>query len=62
MYTEEEAKKKWCPMVRLPELEIAEPEIVEASNRCEGAGCMMWRWDDTRGRWLGYCGLAGKPQ
>jgi hypothetical protein len=33
--------------------------------RCQGAGCMMWRWEakdarpsETR---KGYCGLAGSP-
>lgn len=68
--TEDEARQKWCPMVR-------EGGAVFVSNRssaqqhafnCIASDCMMWRWrkpgfdgvpssDKTKG----YCGLAGKP-
>ena len=33
--------------------------------RCQGAGCMMWRWETNNPRpsetRRGYCGLAGSP-
>jgi hypothetical protein len=33
--------------------------------RCQGAGCMMWRWEANMPRTpearKGYCGLAGTP-
>ena len=56
MYTEEEAKKKICP---LPEM-----------NHCLVSECMMWRWNPAYGYEgtkddpiysHGFCGLAGKP-
>jgi hypothetical protein len=72
--TEDEARKKWCPMVRQ-----ASPEDW---NSCIASDCMMWRWkpepppfsvpyynQDTElietfevcevGADEGYCGLAG---
>ena len=57
MYTEEEACKLWCPMVRF----VIGPETskwqgVAYTNRCQElntdkvncitSSCMMWRWDD----------------
>lgn len=56
--TEEQAKTKWCPMVRLidgqpPGAASTNREYKEfgteheESNRCIGAACMMWRWDDV---------------
>lgn len=57
--TEEEAKKKWCPMVRAGHVAgmavNTEPngDFVEAT-RCIASDCMMWRFTTT-----GYCGLAG---
>ena len=72
--TEEEAKTKWCPMVR----SFAENDSgVCATNQddadgitddgttdieralCKGSQCMMWRQNSTIN---GYCGLAGKPE
>lgn len=57
---EEEAKTKWCPMVRCGN--SAEnchsldrnPEY----SRCIASECMMWRWDGTSG----WCGVAGPRQ
>lgn len=65
LYTEEEAKTKWCPMVRF----ITFPPIYEngmatkENNRygdynsnCIASECMQWQWDGERG----YCGKARK--
>jgi hypothetical protein len=59
MYSEENAKKKWCPQVR---------------ECCIASDCAMWRWVlsyaqateiNARGNAgavaSGYCGLAGIP-
>lgn len=74
--TEDEAKTKWCPMVRHPIF----PQEAGGGNlggKCISSACMMWRWiedlswrnradDEFRrsGRRIqheeGYCGLAGK--
>jgi hypothetical protein len=60
MYTEEEAKTKWCPMVRVRE-DTPDEEMREAI-RCEASQCMMWRWFENGTRYsIGHCGLAGKP-
>ena len=66
--TEEEAKTKWCPMVRAGN--EAGCNRQDASDKCIASGCMMWRDyadrirnpiipDEMKGH--GYCGLAGKP-
>ncbi len=48
--TEDEAKTKWCPMIRFSLGEVAHysnrEEVADASNaksRCIGSACMMWR-------------------
>lgn len=68
--TEDEAKTKWCPMVRI----TATKGYEDVDNRgqalgdyqCIASDCMMWRLitgesglpiDGERG----YCGLGGKP-
>jgi len=71
--TEEEAKTKWCPMVRLHAGNGAvcnvysDGDIPEFSN-CIASDCMMWREKkevtdmedgrETKLRFHGYCGLA----
>lgn len=70
---EETAKEKWCPMTRVPLTEgmSANTSIstrndgdgyanLWAETRCQGTGCMMWRWTDHK-RVDGHCGLAGNP-
>ena len=68
--TEEEAKTKWCPMVR--DVRMTNGNLEIGSGYCKASGCMMWRTDPfakgmhvtAEGAWLeppdGYCGLAGK--
>lgn len=55
MYTEEEAKEKWCPLLN--------PTGHPIIYRCNASECMAWRWGVAEGdpRKVGYCGLAGKP-
>jgi len=50
--TENEAKRKWCPMVRLGQSNMNQPAInrqpdadVPSGARCIGMACMMWRQD-----------------
>ena len=68
--TEDEAKKKWCPMVR----DGIEPmgNTAGDENRipdwslCIASDCMMWRWSEGNGERgigneQGCCGLTEKP-
>ncbi len=72
--TEEEAKKKWCPMVRHGDSArnrtYNEGAMLQAFA-CIASDCMMWRcyqrgamvngkYDETYSV-RGYCGLGGKP-
>lgn len=54
--TEEEAKEKWCPMVKpffVPTHEYAERTALlnvtrnEGGNNCIASACMMWRWEKS---------------
>lgn len=55
MVTEEEAKKKWCPMVRCAGIDDDDEAVRGAGNcdvlsrnpedcRCIASDCMAWRW------------------
>lgn len=65
--TEDDARQKWCPMVRYP----LWPDECSGGNegaRCIASDCMMWRWDEDANELaetgfdcVGYCGLANKP-
>mgnify|MGYP000181417732 CR=1 FL=1 len=68
--TEDEAKTKWCPHVRVETGHIEGPAVNRSDSdwpmgRCIGSACMAWRWDAEKCRQgqinHGYCGLAGKP-
>lgn len=69
--TEEQARTKWCPMVRFS---MSEDDNNSCNNRtlspevrnCIAYDCMMWRTarkssTDKPIVEVGYCGLAGKP-
>jgi hypothetical protein len=74
---EEQAKTKWCPMIRAtPSFVFEDEKCVEVFGthsgthvNCIGSACMMWRHDRSRTVRAhkkiivehGYCGLAGKP-
>jgi len=72
--TEDEAKEKWCPHVRLV---VGEPTLGACNeNRpshtgynCIASGCMMWNWDriysHSRGKYCnsdshGACGIKNR--
>lgn len=75
--TEEEAKKKWCPMIRPILTHDSDGNRYYTNNRlalkeltnCIASDCMMWRWKNpeyVKGteedkQLSGYCGLGGKP-
>ena len=67
--TEEEAKEKWCPEVRLRvgvngaanrNLKGCCPD--DKDTKCIASGCMMWRYagESEKGE-TGYCGKAVLP-
>lgn len=71
--TEEEAKTKWCPMVRVNYANLTDVGVARAeqTSRCIGSACMMWREDITMVAFPGasmayvkteggHCGLAGQ--
>jgi len=70
MHTEEEARKLWCPMVRVGNgNEAAENRTCEIGkvsddlgngttwNACIASSCMMWRWDNDD---FGICKQTGE--
>ena len=73
--TEEEANRKWCPMVRQNGENATfnrggqKDDAINALGmatgygcNCIASGCMMWRWDrNSCVDKAGYCGLGGKP-
>jgi hypothetical protein len=72
--TEEEAKKKWCPMIRGFHMGTFKRHITEkTASNCIASECMMWRWKtfieaSDKEKWgekkdfNGYCGLGGKNE
>lgn len=73
MWTEKDAREKWCPMARYASDSgfVANRWENFACNKvgkyipnpclCVGYDCMAWRECDDNPD-FGYCGLAGKPQ
>ena len=72
--TEEEAKTKWCPMVRslihnglgtCAANQTYSNETIDIKlAHCKGSQCMMWKeaapYADIKPR--GYCGLSGQDE
>jgi len=59
--TEDEAKKKWCPMYRVsvePNGSADNRGKYDTVNnyRCLASFCMAWQWDVVHPNY-GYCGL-----
>ena len=47
--TEEEAREKWCPLVRFTEDGFNNrSNAADSDSRCIGSGCMWWGWRDAR--------------
>lgn len=70
--TEDQARAKWCPMVRHTCVSDDAAFNRDADNwagvnlNCVGSDCMMWRWTENDPNVVtykayGFCGLAGKP-
>lgn len=59
--TEDQAKQKWCPMVRTRsaenEVAVNRGKTIVGSN-CIGSACMMGC--NEKGEWRGSCGLTNK--
>lgn len=47
MFSEEQAKAKWCPFIR--EI-LSIPDVVASAkpSRCRASDCMAWRWVLTK--------------
>jgi len=74
--TEDQAKQRWCPYVRLVtsiDLPYGGSSAISSANRaqndkpvgrCIGSDCMAWRWQRSEAldASRGYCGLAGRPE
>jgi hypothetical protein len=67
--TEEDAKTKWCPFVRLGQNRFTSPTNhmgspnTEKAFFCIASDCMMWEWlgpQCSPSNKVGYCGLKGK--
>ena len=61
--TEDQAKTKWCPEVRL--IEDHGKNILNNRGElgdvlCLASGCMAWRWATGEHKAKGYCGRAGE--
>jgi hypothetical protein len=71
---EEDAKKKWCPMVRFHkgldgDIYCSRPVGVvdDDAAKCIGSDCMLWKWDEEKEHFRqlreyseteGHCGLV----
>jgi len=68
LLTEEEAKTKCCPFVRVPWQNGGwAVNRDDRGSNCIASKCMAWRWgvDDPKtyeGKAPGFCGLAGKVE
>ena len=61
--TENEARKKWCPMEHYRNRANSIYYEGDVVVNCIASDCMMWRWekaDFPHRAEGGYCGLAGK--
>lgn len=77
MHTEDEAKTKWCPMVRVTVAVGPAGDVYTSDNHgndgihpeCIGSACMVWRWASYEDSAIneggpddfGYCGLVRQP-
>ena len=66
-WTEEEAKTKWCPELKIEGSNASlknSQEITYEAASCIASSCMMWRDEIGTPKGMprkGYCGVAGKP-
>lgn len=67
MYTEDEARKKWCPHAVAshndPRRGFHKGQVSDDDCFiCIASECMAWRSVMTMDGNKGYCGLAGRPE
>jgi len=64
LYTQEEAKRKWCPMARNVYreeissdtlLSVGHNDKTDQNSYCIGSGCIMWHLFRTSDK--GWCGF-----
>ena len=72
-YTEDDARRRWCPMYRISiacdalgntkyesNRDIVTSDIDgNKQSRCIGSACMAWRWKNSASD-HGFCGMAGR--
>lgn len=59
--TEDEAKTKWCPMVKTVSGVTGTNRDRHQGTNCIGSACMMWRWGEPD-REKFWVSLDGKPE
>lgn len=64
--SEDEARKRWCPHVRVHGSNALSSDRMPEWSYCIGSNCMMWQWAQLPQTpiktSIGYCGLTTASQ